>query len=149
MHIKFTKDLNNGLSFYNSQDPCIVRAIGRAAEFCLNSKIFSLLTLGHLHTFIHELGHAVAYRTLTGGEATIHIALNTQSGITSFGGKARSLSPAGATWVNLSGPLADLFFLCCAYHRNFCINSLCTHVEWVTIRLKNCNRRSRRFLDSR
>jgi hypothetical protein len=88
----------------------IAAGIGKVADFCLRSKIFSLLTLGHLHTLIHELGHAVAHRVVTGGEAIIELTTASCYGQTILKPGPRPPSQMGETWIDLSGPLADILF---------------------------------------
>lgn len=110
MHINITSDADIGYSLYNPDDNCLIRIVGGTADFCLRSKIFSLLTLGHLHTLVHETGHAVAHRVLTGGEATINLSISSCYGSTTYYPGTRPLSPLGATWIDLSGPLADVIF---------------------------------------
>lgn len=110
MHINITTNKVFEYSYYNPHNNCLMRMVGGAADCCLDSKIFSLLTLGHLHTFIHELGHAVAYIALTGGEATINLSTSSCLGSTTFHPGIRPLSSIGATWIDLSGPLADIIF---------------------------------------
>lgn len=109
MHINLTHK-NWEYSHYDPRSNCLMRIVGRSADCCLQSRIFSLLTLGHLHTFIHELGHVVAHRLLTGGEATMNLSTATCVGFTTYHPGIRSPSPIGATWIDLSGPIAGVIF---------------------------------------
>lgn len=83
--------------------------IGAVAHFILSSKIFNLLTLGWLHTLVHEMGHAVAYKILTGEGSTITLCYNSCYGSTAHDGSAVN-SPIKETWILLSGPLANIIF---------------------------------------
>lgn len=110
MHINITDKIPFEYSYYNPDENCLMCTAGGAADCLLRSKIFSLLTLGHLHTFVHELGHAIAHRVLTGGEATINLSTSSCLGSTTYHQGTRPLTPIGATWIDLSGPLADIIF---------------------------------------
>jgi len=110
MRINITNSDDIGYTLYNSKASLLVRGISRAADFCVKSKMFNLLTLGYVHTFIHELGHAISYQLLTGGEATINLSTRNCYGSTSYKEGPRSTSAAENTWIDLSGCLADIVF---------------------------------------
>lgn len=76
----------------------------------MRSKIFSVLTLGHLHTFIHEFGHAATYELLSGGKATINLSTKSCYGSTTFEQSKRQLPGVAQTYIDLAGPLADVIF---------------------------------------
>lgn len=101
-----------GYPLYDPDDNnCVRKVTGRVADFCLTNKVFNVLTLGYVHAFIHELGHAVAYRVLSGGSATINLTTASCYGsYTRHDDAKRPLSSVGATWVDLSGPLANIIF---------------------------------------
>jgi hypothetical protein len=109
MHINFTHD-SKIYSWYRQTDSCAVRAMGKMADGCLKSKVLNILTLGLMHTFIHELGHALSHHLLTSGEATINLSTSSCYGSTTLHPGRRSPSSAGQTWIELSGPLADILF---------------------------------------
>lgn len=52
------------------------------ADFCLQSRAFGLTTLGCAHVFVHEMGHAIAHRCLTGTTPKVTVITNTLSGYT-------------------------------------------------------------------
>ena len=110
MNITITDAPNIGYNLYDPSACLPIRALGYVADSCCNSRIFSLLTLGHLHTLVHELGHAVAYRIITGGDATIQLSTKSCYGSTLFHPGPRQSSSWGITWIALSGPLADAIF---------------------------------------
>lgn len=56
--------------------------IHRAADYCLQSRIFNLATLASLHTFTHEMGHALTSRLFRDGQAEIIILTRTSTGCT-------------------------------------------------------------------
>jgi len=78
-------------------------------NFFHTSKIFQFLTLGHLHVLVHELGHAISYYVITGSKPTIHISIKNCTGETSYPDGTPN-SPTAATWIALSGSLADIIF---------------------------------------
>lgn len=81
--------------------------IGQTAEALLTSSIFRIGTLGYLHTFIHEMGHALVGSILTQQSASITIYTKTCLGQTS---RIQTNCPINDTLISLGGPLADIVF---------------------------------------
>ena len=68
-----------------------------------SNRSFQILSLGYLHVFVHEMGHALASKILNhSGTTTIDIKTGTCSGTTS------NMSPG--TFASLAGPLAGVTF---------------------------------------
>lgn len=80
------------------------------ANKCLNSNAFRWLTQGYCHVFIHEMGHAMACKLLTGRDSRITIKTDTCGALTYY---PRELSNS-AKWkqsvIDLSGPMSDIAF---------------------------------------
>lgn len=82
--------------------------IGNLGENILKSRAFHILTFGYLHTFVHEMGHALAHKVF-GGSSKIEISVSYLSGSTSnISGK--QLSRVQSSVCSLCGPLADVIF---------------------------------------
>lgn len=99
---------NNYYSLYNEAQPFYVKIFTFSAEVCLKSKLFSVVTLGPLHTFIHELGHAVAWRLVSGNGSLIEMSSNSLYGSILFDRFEYNVSSWKNSYVSLSGPLADV-----------------------------------------
>lgn len=82
-------------------------AIGNLGESLLNSRIFHILTFGYLHTFVHEMGHALTHK-VHGASSKIEILTTSLSGFTIPDNYV--LSRIQCSIIALAGPLADVIF---------------------------------------
>jgi len=80
------------------------------ANKCMNSKIFCWITLSNLHLFVHEMGHAIAYKLLTNNDSTIEIFNNYCYGITHFKNSFHMLPDWKRTIINAAGSVSDVTF---------------------------------------
>jgi hypothetical protein len=83
--------------------------IGKMGNGLLKNHIFQILTFGYLHTFVHEMGHALAYKILSGASSHIQISTFALSGVTTPN-PGKMLSPIQKSIFSLGGPLADVVF---------------------------------------
>lgn len=99
----------------------------RAADACLNSRIFRWISLGGAHVFVHEMGHAIKYR-LMGRKPRVVIMTNSCSGYTYIPlryyrpwyfplirliEREPPLSSFQNVVVYAAGPLTNMAFSCC------------------------------------
>lgn len=113
----------------------------RAADGCLNSRVFRWITLGGAHVFVHEMGHAIAFR-LMGRKPKVVMMTNSCSGYTYVPTlyyrpwyfpffkcvvPERRLKPWQSAIVYAGGPLTNMAFSCC--HLVIGV-ALKTHITW-------------------
>ena len=110
--VEFLKSQTSYYSFDTHHKNPVLSLLSKGAETCLNSRAFRILTLGYVHTFVHEMGHALAHKILTGDGAKIVIQTDTCKGVTSFRGCKR-ISKVAETIIGLSGALSDVVFSVC------------------------------------
>jgi hypothetical protein len=84
--------------------------MGMPADLLIHSRLFNVLSLGTAHTLIHELGHAIAWRMLSGSGSTIALSKRSVLGALYPEPAKRPVSNIGMSWVDVSGPLADILF---------------------------------------
>lgn len=93
------------------------KSIGHLANYCLNSNTLRLATQGYAHTFVHEMGHALAFKMLTNRIPVVHIDTNLCEGKTFSEFKTfndqNALSPTRDSLVSAAGPMADILFSNC------------------------------------
>lgn len=75
----------------------------------LNSYTFRVLTFSYLHVFVHEMGHVLAIKILTGYPSTIIIDTHTVAGKNNSVGLCH-LTPRKNSIVAISGPLVSVIF---------------------------------------
>lgn len=109
--------------------------ISKTAEALLTSSFFRIGTLGYLHTFIHEMGHALVVSFLTKKTASITLYSKMSLGYTIMPQAFGRLSPMGNTLVNMSGPLADIIFSIALIFGSFALQSRITAPVAMGIRL--------------
>lgn len=105
--VQFKKDESTFPSLYSRDANIVLRALGFAAQTCIQNYAFQVLTLGYVHVFVHEMGHALANRILGGGECAITIRTTTCTGETGIG---HHFSPITHSIVDLTGPLMSVIF---------------------------------------
>lgn len=105
--IHFKNETTNGYLFYNESDPIPVRWISSFADTCLNSRAIKILSLGYLHAFVHEMGHALTSKLFSSSRITVQINVCTGIGSCAHGFITNSIAE---TIVLAAGPLADLIF---------------------------------------
>jgi hypothetical protein len=71
----------------------------------LDSRLFRLVSGDALHTFVHEMGHAIAYKLIIPG-CTPVVTINETGGAT----QAKNRTGWRNTVINLAGPLANMVF---------------------------------------
>src|SRR4051794_5269206 len=103
MQVEFQSDQPG---FHNLSD----NPIGKLGDNLLSNRVFNILTMGYLHTFVHEMGHALTYKIVSGGSSQVEIQISTSqlSGVTIHHGK--NLSPIQHSIYLLGGPLANVAF---------------------------------------
>ena len=109
----------------NSRNP-FIRIVSQSAHACLNSRFFRYFTMGYVHTFVHEMGHALAYKLLTGSPSSIEIQTNTCTGVTHYR-NYKPLSPLAESFTSLSGALANIVFSICK------IVAACALSSYITV----------------
>jgi hypothetical protein len=88
------------------------KSLGYLADNCLNSNVFRFVTQGYAHTFVHEMGHALACSLLTDQKPKVRIFTDLCVGATYIGNIGR-LSPKISSIIATSGPMADTAFSGC------------------------------------
>lgn len=78
------------------------------------SHTFRVLTLGYLHVFVHEMGHALAAKILFGNSPQVSVFRNPspELGNTNNAG-GRNYGSIGDSIVHAAGPMADMIFSSC------------------------------------
>lgn len=88
------------------------KSIGYLADSCLNSKVFHVITQGYAHTFVHEMGHALAFKALTNLKPKVSIYTDFCGG-NNNPGSLKSLSPKILSSIYVAGPMANMAFSSC------------------------------------
>jgi hypothetical protein len=110
--VSFTTSSNK--YHFVSHHNLFLKTIAKCAHACLSNSIFKVITLGYIHTFIHEMGHAFAHYILEGGNSDIEIETGKNQPL---GGCTHSHGRSSSQWssmvVTLAGPLADTIYSVC------------------------------------
>ncbi len=88
------------------------KSIAYMATRCLNSYAFRILTQGYAHTFVHEMGHALATRILTDKKPIVRIFTDLCMGSNSIP-DLNGVSPKACSIIYISGPMANMTFCGC------------------------------------
>jgi hypothetical protein len=121
--ISFNKKENNDYYKFFEKN-LILRNLAITAENLLNNYAFKLITFGYLHTFVHEMGHGIALKILSGKNISIEININTCLGLVR--GERSNLSAWSMTLFDLAGPLADVILSISLIYASCAFNSLIT-----------------------
>lgn len=84
--------------------------IEKIIAFLGTNRIFLYLSFAHLFTLVHEFGHALAYKMITGKGSTIYMSPNHCFGLTVHEEIKDELTVLQNIWVTLSGHLATVLF---------------------------------------
>jgi hypothetical protein len=117
----FDVEFTNGAAYSFAGNSCVTRAIGKIAEAILSNSVIRCLTLGNLHTLVHEMGHAVVSKWLDSAGRYSQIRIFTNSGTGETALPNRGLRVVDnliifdtPSWhqdlVLLAGPMADMLF---------------------------------------
>lgn len=87
----------------------LTKSIGHLANYCLNSNVIRLTTQGYAHTFVHEMGHALACKALTDATPSVLVYTDLCEGRT-FYISSSELSPTTNSLISVAGPMADALF---------------------------------------
>lgn len=85
------------------------KSLGYLADNCLNSNVFRVVTQGYAHTFVHEMGHALACRVLTDVKPKVRVFTDLCTGRTYVGDPGSLIDSI----ICASGPLANMAFSGC------------------------------------
>jgi hypothetical protein len=113
INVVFEKTDNSQYLFAQALNNPLAKPIGHLADCFLKSKAFRIATQGYLHTFIHEMGHALARKLL--GKHSPSISINTKNG----GGFCTTATDEGILSnkenfiISFSGPATDMAFSTC------------------------------------
>jgi hypothetical protein len=85
--------------------------ISSLANKCLNSHACRWVTQGYCHVFVHEMGHALACKLLTGSDAKITIETDTCTGLTYISPTTYNHVPKWRqSVIDFSGPMFNVAF---------------------------------------
>jgi|688.fasta_scaffold03461_22 hypothetical protein len=87
----------------------LLSCLSTTTKNLLTNYTFKIITFSYLHTFVHEVAHALALKALGVKNICIEINSNTALGHTGIAGKTK-LSSWSLTLVDLAGPLANVIF---------------------------------------
>lgn len=87
--------------------------ISYAANVCINSQVFRYTTQGYLHVFVHEMGHALSYKLLTGKNSIIRIFQKTCTGTTQHSIPLYRFPKWKVTIIGVTGPIGNIAFSTC------------------------------------
>jgi hypothetical protein len=83
--------------------------VGHVARFCMQSRVFRYITLSYLHVFVHEMGHALAHKILTGKFTTITVFQDTCTGMNESNSN-RPLPKWKNSIIFAAGPVVSVAF---------------------------------------
>ncbi len=109
LEVEIHKNVPDNYFDFRNHTSRMVRCVGCVFDPILRSTIFNIITLNYFHVFIHELGHAVACRMVSGGTATIHLHTSHLYAYTQLPFD-REVGDIGSCWILVSGPLAGILF---------------------------------------
>jgi hypothetical protein len=88
----------------------LLSAIKKAARECFTSYTFQCLSLGYLHIFVHEMGHALTNRLFSKSNKPPSIIISrAQGGVTSYA-RIEPDSPARRSLISAAGSLTNMLF---------------------------------------
>lgn len=106
--VEFTSNAKVSFSFDGHIGLSPIRLLGYCATTCLNNKAFRLLSFGYLHTFVHEMGHALAHKIL--GSQSVYIKVDVSSCCGCTGGNSANGSKFREFIGVIAGPVTDMAF---------------------------------------
>lgn len=83
--------------------------VAKIINFLGTNKLFLYLSFAHLFTLVHEFGHALAYKMISGTGSTIYMSPNNCFGVTKPETKHKT-TVLQEVWISLSGHLATVLF---------------------------------------
>ena len=84
--------------------------LNREGYICLDSNAFRWITQGYTHVFLHEMGHAIVCKLITGENSEVTVYKNSCRGVNLNCLTQPGLSDWEKTAVCIAGPMADITF---------------------------------------
>lgn len=103
--VSFTDQFQNSTPSHILQENCIISTL----IIPLRNRYISCLSGGYAHVFVHEMGHALAYKLLTGNHSPVFIYQNPCSGGTDYP-TITITTGWKSTVINLAGPMMGIAF---------------------------------------